>query len=64
MCLLFTFRTEECTKTVEQFSAELENNVKKFDRCTEIYEILNEKTKIRFNEIDKLLMRTATIESE
>ncbi|KAL4445461.1 hypothetical protein ABPG74_004535 [Tetrahymena malaccensis] len=57
-------KTEECVKQIEYFSQVLDENNKKFDHCYDVYEILNEKIKIRFNELDALTQKVAQIDSD
>jgi hypothetical protein len=46
------FRTEECVKAVERYGETLDENNRKFDHCYDCYEVLEEKTRIRFSKMD------------
>lgn len=57
-------RVEECTKNVEYFSSILDESNKKFEDCYEVYEVLNDKTKIRFKDLDELILKVKRIDHD
>lgn len=48
-------------RLVEFFSGVIDASSKKFDECYDICEVLNEKAKLRFKDIDGLLIKVQQI---